>query len=43
MSKGHPNSPKESRPEQSLPSGKTGSMAGAKAVSHKAAVKTPNC
>jgi hypothetical protein len=41
MSKGNPCSPKESRPEHTLPSGATGSMATAKAISHRPAVKTP--
>ena len=41
MSKGNPCSPKESRPEQSLPSGKTGPMQTAKAISHRPSVKHP--
>lgn len=36
------NCPKESRPESTLPQGRTGSMATAKAISHRPAVKTPN-
>jgi hypothetical protein len=37
-----PNCPKESRPESTLPSGKTGSMATAKAISHRPSVRAPN-